>query len=149
MHATAATTTAVAKNTGYVVAFIVGMEWLGLPPDVLSLLCVLMVFDIITGVSSAYSRKGGSVIQSKTLIRGVTSKIVLLIFIFSLAITAKIVGFEADSFLSGAVSVIALGELYSIGGNAHSIRTGKPKHEFDALAIILKQIRRFIDKMIV
>lgn len=139
-----ATTTA--KNTSYVVAFIVSMTELGFNPEVLTLFTILMIIDVITGVWRTYINEGGTAIKSRIGIKGVVSKMMLLLLLFSIAITAKIVGFEPEAYVSSAIVVLALGELYSIVGNIHSARTGKSKSEFDAVAFLLRKIRDILDK---
>ena len=50
--------------------------------------------------------------------------------------------------MQGAVTVFILAEAYSVLGNVHSVRTGKPKMEFDAVAVILTQVRALIEKVV-
>ena len=142
--ATAAVTTA--KNTSYVVAFLASVQWLGFVPETLTLFVVLMLLDVVTGVYRSYAVSGGQSIKSGIIIRGVLSKMMLLVILFSLAITAKIIGFDPEYYIEGALVVLTLGELYSIIGNIHSARTGKEKREFDAVTVILRKVRDILDK---
>jgi toxin secretion/phage lysis holin len=147
---TSAATTAAAvtsmKNISYVAAYFAVTSQLGFVPQTLSLFMILMVFDIITGIYRTYIVEGGNAIQSRIGIKGVLSKMMLLVILFSVAITSKIIGFDPETYVNGAIVVLALGELYSIIGNIHSAHTGKPKSEFDAVTVLLKKLRDILDK---
>lgn len=91
---------------------------------------------------------GGKNIESRRLRKGLAAKLLLLLMILSIGIATKVIGYDAIHYVQGAVTVIALGELYSIIGNVHSARTGRPKVEFDAVAFILKKLRDILDKYV-
>lgn len=138
----------VAKNFSYFVAFVVSMEWLGLDARAVTIFAVLMVIDTITGVLRAGIVDGGRTVRSALLKRGILAKLLVLTALFSVALTAKGIGFDIGAVTQSAVSVLMLGELYSILGNVHSIRTGKHKVEFDAVAFLLGRVRTLIQKMV-
>lgn len=134
------------KNTSYVAAFIAGAEWLGFQPMTLSIFIVLMIIDVITGITRSWSLKGAKSIKSSVGIHGVLSKILLLLALFSCALAGKAVGFETSMLVQGSVTVLILGELYSILGNIHSARTGAKKVEFDAVTYLLASVKNLIKK---
>jgi toxin secretion/phage lysis holin len=129
------------KNLSYVLAYIATVEWLGFNPLSLNIFVALMIIDVITGVVRACQVEGCHTLKSSIGIRGVLSKILLLTALFSIALTAKGMGYTVDNLVQGAVSVLTLGELYSILGNIHSARTGKPKQEFDAVTYLLSKVK--------
>lgn len=136
------------KNLSYVAAFIVGVEYLGFNPESLSILVILMIVDIIMGISRVYLIEGGRAIRSSILKKGVLAKILLITGLFSIGLAGRGFGMELQQFAQGVVSVLILGELYSILGNIHSARTGEPKVEFDAVVWMLGKVKTLLDKLI-
>lgn len=135
------------KNSSYVGAFCVGMEYLGFNPESIVLLFSLMFIDIVTAITRVWVNDGGRHIRSFTFKRGVTAKFLLATGLFSISLTSKGVGFDIQQIAQGAVMVLMLGELYSILGNIHSARTGQPKVEYDAVAYLLSKVRDILDKV--
>ena len=136
------------KNISYVGVFLASIEYIGFEPHMLGLLTLLMLIDVCAGTYRVYRNSGGVELESRLLRKGLAAKLMLLLMVFSIGITALIIGFEAKPYLQGAVSIIALGELYSIIGNIHSARTGQEKVEFDAVAFILRKLRDILDNYV-
>jgi Bacteriophage holin family len=136
------------KNSSYVFAFVSGMHWLGFDPQSVTILFTLMLTDIITALARVWVNEGPRNIRSSVFKRGITAKFLLTAGLFSIALTSHGMGFDAKQLAQGAVTVLMLGELYSILGNVHSARTGKPKVEFDAVAVLLSKVRDLLDKAI-
>ncbi|OGG65115.1 hypothetical protein A2Z56_02390 [Candidatus Kaiserbacteria bacterium RIFCSPHIGHO2_12_45_16] len=147
MHETILTTTFL-KNSAYVLAFVSSIEYLGFKPEMLAVLGALMIIDIVTAIARVWLNEGGRNIKSAVLKKGITAKLLLWAGLFSVAITSKALGFEMQEFAQGVVSVIILGELFSILGNIHSARTGEPKMEFDALAWMLGRVKEMLFRII-
>lgn len=145
--ATFASATAL-KNLSYIAAFILSIEWLGFDPKTLWIYTALMIIDVCTGVIRALMVEGGRAIRSALLRKGVVAKLLLMTALFSIALTGHGVGFDMANLVQGAVTVLILGECYSILGNVHSARTGKSKSEFDALNVVLHKFKALIDKVI-
>jgi toxin secretion/phage lysis holin len=141
-----ASTWAIFKNLSYVIVFVTTVEWLGFDPQALVLFTVLMGIDVVTGIVRSCVTEGCESIRSSIGIRGVLSKLLILIALFSVAITARSIGFDARDLVMGAVNVFTLAELYSILGNIHSARTGQKKVEFDAVAFLLRRVKDLLDK---
>jgi toxin secretion/phage lysis holin len=136
------------KNVSYVIAFIGTVEYLGFTAESLSILTILMLFDILTGVSRAYCNEGGSAIRSAILRKGLLAKFLLFSGLLATALTAKGLGYDSVLYAQGIINVLMLGELFSILGNIHSIKTGQPKVEFDALTWMLNRVKGMLDKLI-
>lgn len=134
------------KNLSYVVVFVTSAEWLGINPEALTIFAGLMVIDVVTGTTRAYIVAGGHSVKSAVLKRGILAKLLLLASLFSVALAGKGVGFDISTLVQAAVNVLILGELYSILGNVHSVRTGNQKVEFDAVAFLLARVRELINK---
>lgn len=147
MSTTTALTVTSFKNASYVVAFFASLNYIGIVPETLALFAALMVIDVITGIIRTAVNKGCREIKSSTARKGIVAKILLLLSVFSVGITAKVLGYEAGSYVQAAIAVLSIGELYSIMGNIHSARTGKPKVEFDAISVILKRLRGYLNKL--
>lgn len=136
------------KNLSYVVAFIVSAEWLGLNPLALSAFTMLMLLDVFTGVVRAALNEGGIHIRSAILKRGIVAKLLIILVIFSIALSGKILGMQIDGLIQGSIAVLTLGELYSIIGNVYSVKTGKPKVEIDAMSYILNRVKEMMANFI-
>jgi hypothetical protein len=136
------------KNISYIAIFTVSIEWLGFNPLSLTIFAVLMFVDVITGIARSIRLEGGNSFTSSTLKRGVISKLLLLAALMSFALTAKGMGYQIDTLAQGAVNVLSLGELYSILGNVHSARTGKVKHEFDAVTFLLARVNEVLKNVL-
>lgn len=136
------------KNLSYVAAFIAGVEYLGFNPEALSILVVLMIIDIVMGICRVYIVEGGQAIRSSILKKGVLAKMLLLTGLFSVGLAAQGFGLGLQEFSQGVISVLLLGELYSILGNIHSCRTGEKKVEFDAVVWMLGKVKTLLDKLI-
>lgn len=134
------------KNLSYVVAFVASLEWLGLNPQEISIFATLMVIDVFTGIARAAVVEGGRSVRSAILKRGILAKLLVLTALFSVALAGKGVGFDMTDLVQSAVSVLILGELYSILGNIYSVRSGKQKVEFDAVAFLFARVRDLLEK---
>lgn len=143
-----ATTTVLIKNSSYVLAFFWGFEYLGFEAESMTILIILMILDICTAIARVWLNEGGRQIKSSILKKGVAAKILLITGLFAVAISSKALGFEVQHFAQGVVSVLILGELYSVLGNIHSARTGAPKVEFDAVAYMLARVKEMISNVI-
>jgi len=139
-------TIALIKNFSYVVTFIASMEWLGLNHQAVTIFSVLMLIDVVTGILRAALVHGGQSVRSSILKRGILAKLLVLTALFSVALAGKGLGFDMSSLVQAAVNVLILGELYSILGNVHSVRTGNQKVEFDAVAFLLDRVKELINK---
>lgn len=137
----ALTTVAIAKNTSYVFTFWFSFEYLGFDPEALTILSLLMLLDICTAVTRVWLNEGGQQIKSAVLKKGIAAKLLLLTGLFAVALCSKSLGFDIQNFAQAVVSVITLGELYSVLGNIHSARTGQVKVEFDAVAWMLSKVK--------
>ena len=139
-------TIAFIKNLSYVVTFIASLEWLGLNPQAITVFAVLMIIDVVTGIIRAAIVLGGQSVRSSILKRGLLAKLLVLTALFSVALSGKGLGFDVSHLVQAAVNVLILGELYSILGNVHSVRTGNQKVEFDAVAFLLTRVKELINK---
>lgn len=136
------------KNSSYVLGFIASVEWLGYRPESVVILLALMLLDLGTGLTRARKQEGGSAITSASLKRGITAKLLMLSAMVSVALTARGTGIPLENLAQGMMTILMLGELYSILGNIHSSKTGKKKVEFDAVSVILNKVKTLIDKLV-
>jgi hypothetical protein len=144
----AVTIPAITKNLAYVAVFFATVEWLGYNPEAMGALLVLMLVDIITGTTRAVTLNGGQAFTSALLKKGIFAKALLISVLFSLGIASKGMGLGVEVFGQGIVSVLMLGELYSIIGNVHSIKTGETKVEFDAIKFLLDKVKKTLDRFL-
>lgn len=127
------------KNLGYIIAGLLGVKY-----DAAFAFASLMFMDVVTGIIASASCCGWRSITSRKLIFGVLSKLCLLLIPLSVSLVAKVNGNDLSFIVSSSISILAIGETYSIIGNVYSIKTGKRVPEFDALSIILSRIREFL-----
>jgi hypothetical protein len=140
--------TVIAKNSSYLLVFFASLEYLGFNPEALGILGTLMLLDIATAIARVWLNEGGQNIRSSVLKRGITAKLLLITGLFAVAISSKGFGLDMQQFAQAVVSVLTLGELYSILGNIHSARTGETKVEFDAVAWMLGRVKEMLAKLI-
>lgn len=124
------------------------MKWLGFNAESVTILTVLMIIDIITGVMCAYILEGGRSITSRALSIGLLKKVMILLVLFAVALVGKGIGFDMAGLVQGCVSVFIISEAYSVIGNVQSARTGKKKVEFDAVSLTLAKIGDMLKKML-
>jgi hypothetical protein len=127
------------KNTGYIIAAILGVKY-----DAAVAFGSLMMMDVITGVIASVSCCGWRAITSRKLIFGVLSKLFLLFIPLSVALAAIITGNDMRFIVSSSISILTLGEAYSIIGNVYTIKSGKRVLEFDAVSLILSKVREML-----
>lgn len=136
------------KNLSYVIVFIATVEWLGFDPFAITVFTILMTIDVITGIIRTCVNEGCRSVKSSIGIHGVLSKLLLLVALFSMAITGKAVGFDMRTLAAGAVNILIIAELYSILGNIHSARSGTKKVEFDAVSFLLAKVKEMLRKVL-
>ena len=122
------------------------MVWLELPVEQVLILTVLLGIDYVTVILKVYAIKG--CIKSYRMIAGILTKSMILLLIFTLAFMAKGIALDFAVYLSTLISLLIISETYSIVGNIYSIKTGEDTKEFDAVAMIIKRVRKFIEKML-
>lgn len=136
------------KNISYVVAFIATLEFLNLDGMAVSMLAILLLLDFFTGVLRAGVVDGVHTIRSSEGIRGAASKAIVFVIPFVLAIAGKGVGMDLAALASSSISIFICSTTYSIIGNVHSVTTGKPKVEFDAIDYMYRQVGNTLKKII-
>ena len=135
------TTSAIIKNIGYIPALFVGLSM-----ENYTILAILLVVDVITGVWRSYIVQGGRSITSFKAINGLLSKFLFLLVPMTVAIMGR--GLELDLvwLAQMALGLLMLATGYSIIANIYGIRTGKETREFDVIKIILVQIEGILER---
>ena len=130
------TTTAIkiVWNT-FVVLFSGVLAYLEISQEPFTLFALLLIIDYITGLTKAKT------ITSNKMKYGLISKLSLIIVPLVVAMGAKALGADSHYILSSGMYILILSEVYSIIGNIYSTRTKEEFPEYDALAMIGKQIR--------
>ena len=118
----------------------------GLSMESMSVLVLLLIFDMITGIWRAGVLGGGEAITSVRAINGFFSKFLFVAVPITVAYMGHGVGIDASALVQMAIGVLILGTGYSILGNIYTIRTGQKVKEFDALQFILYQVQKVIEK---
>lgn len=137
--------TTIAKHFSYIAAFIVG---LGLSPDSIGILAVFMVLDTVVGVVRSTILHGGNAFRSRLLAHGIISKLLVLFVPILLVYTGRGAGINFLPIATGTISILILAEAYSILGHIQSIRTKQDVKEFDAISMVLANVRAGVEKLL-
>lgn len=141
-------TISLAKLAGFttVIAYI---EYVWVNPEMMTLLAVLMVFDVMTGIGKRIALWHKD-ITSRKLTVGLMSKIFVLSLLLLLAWAFKITTLWNDVAIGVVVWLFIAWELYSSIQNIYTIKTGKKISEYDAVGTILwwllSLVKRSIEK---
>ena len=136
------------------ISFISVCTYLWIDVKVLWLYVILMAMDFATWFIKWIVAKD---LQSVVAINWVFKKLILILLIFSIWITGRIMWFEdLSKLMSFAFSSLAIAEFYSILWNIYEIKSWKKTKEFDwvsfiisgALCFIEDKIRKYLDKPI-
>lgn len=136
------------KNTSYVIAFLATLEFLNLDSTAVVVLAILLLFDFATGVLRAGVVDGKHTIRSSEAIRGAAAKVIVFVIPFVLAIAGKGAGMDLSSLAASSLTVFIFSTTYSIMGNVHSVTTGRPKVEFDAIDYMYRVVGKALKKAI-
>lgn len=134
------------KNIGYIGAFAMGAHYLGISNESITILGVVLIIDIFTGILKAGIVVGWRSITSARLAAGVISKLLLLFVPITVALGGKGSGVDMSQIAQGAISVLILAQVYSIIGNIHAVQIHDNKNEFDAVGFLLLQLRNVLEK---
>lgn len=136
------------KNLSYVLAFLGTLEYLNLGHEAVSILAFLLLVDFFTGVLRAGIVEGGKAVKSSIGIRGLLSKLLVFLIPFVIALAGKGVGVDMSALATSSLTIFILSTSYSIIGNIHSITTGHPKQEFDAIDYVYRQVGEILKRII-
>ena len=130
------------KNSTYVLAGFVGVSY-----DAYTAFSALMVIDVITGILASAKVDGWRSITSKKLSFGLISKLLLLVIPISIALAGKSVGSNLEGLVDSSFFILTASELYSVIGNIYTVKMGVRVPEFDAVSVILGNIRKVLDRI--
>ena len=118
------------------------LAYLEISQEPFTIFAILLVIDYITGVWKAKTL--GISITSNKMKYGLISKLSLLIIPIVLAMGAKATGADYHYILLSGMYILVLSEVYSIIGNIYCMNTGEELPEYDAVAMLGKQIRNIL-----
>ncbi len=122
------------------------MYYLNMDSEVFTIFSVLLVIDLVTGWFKTIAL--GNKPESWRLANGIISKIVLIIVPLVLALALKALHIDGEAIFYVAIDALILSEVYSILGNAYTIRTGKYAKEYDVLSKLLRLIRNTLNRLL-
>lgn len=126
----------------FIVIFSGILAYLEISQEPFTLFAILLIIDYITGVWKAKTL--GISITSNKMKYGLISKLSLLIIPIVLAMGAKATGADYHYILLSGMYILILSEVYSIIGNIYCMNTGEELPEYDAVAMLGKQIRNIL-----
>jgi toxin secretion/phage lysis holin len=136
------------KNISYVGLFLVALQYLNLSHEAVVILGILLLVDVITGVWRAAAVDGVRSVKSSIGTRGALGKILVFIVPFVIAAAGRGAGVDLSPLASASLTIFIVNTAYSILGNVHSIGTGKPKVEYDALDYVYRKVGEVLKKLI-
>lgn len=119
------------------------IEYVWLNPEMITLLVILMAFDVVTWIGKRFAL-GKKDITSRKLVVWVATKVFVLSLLLLLAWAFKITTLGSDTAISVVIWLFIVGELYSSIQNIHVMRTKKNVTEYDAVTIILGWLLSFV-----
>ncbi len=130
-----------------VIAFI--FTYTGVNQEVFTILSILMILDIISGLAKAIIVKKHKPTSSRFVV-GIISKLLVLTIPMVLGLSSKwILGIDMRWFINIILSMLVLAETYSVLQNIISVRQRKEIQEYDALTgvlnFILAQVKNTIE----
>lgn len=128
----------IAVSVSYVFAYA------GLSSEQMVAFTVLIAIDYITGVVKAYHI--GESITSNRMKYGAISKLSLLVVPIVLGIGSKATGIDFGMAIGMFVNILIISEMYSSISNVYAITKGKELPEYDALAIVARNVRDYLIK---
>jgi len=123
------------------------LTYLSVPADTIFILAILLGIDYFTGVLKVFILKGH--LRSYRAIAGMLTKASIILLVLSIAFMAKGIGMDFKLYLSLLISALIISETYSIIGNIYSIVAKEEIEEFDAVAMVIKKVRYFIERLLI
>ena len=123
------------------------LAYLSVPVEPIFILAILLGMDYFTGILKVFVLKGH--LRSYRAVAGMLTKASIVLLVLALAFMAKGLGLDFKLYLSLLISALIISETYSIIGNVYSIVSREEIEEFDAVAMVIKRLRFFIEKMLV
>lgn len=131
------------KNATYVMAAFIGIEH-----NALLAFISLMVCDVIVGVIASAKCCGWKSVTSHRLAFGLLSKILMVGIPFFVALAGTANGYDLKYLINSSIMILSFSELYSVIGNIYSIKTGKRVPEFDAVSVVLQNVRAVLEGIV-
>lgn len=132
---------AITKNLAYIPAM-----YLGLSVENYSILAMLMILDLITGIVRAGVIHGWRSVTSRIATFGILTKLTMILIPLVIALAAKGVGMNLLVVAKMALGTMILSEAYSVLGNIQAIRIRKDIKEFDAINLLLTKVRSILEQ---
>ena len=135
------------KNAGLLLAFLIGA--VGLPMESFTIFAGLIFLDSFTGVLRAGMLHGWRSVTSAKFTSGLITKMLVIIVPLVVAWAGKGAEIDLLPLAKGTLTAFILAEAYSVLGNIHAIRTGEDKKEWDAIAWILCNVRKSVERLFI
>lgn len=123
------------------------IEYVWVSPEMVTLLAILMVFDVATGIGKRFAL-GKKDITSRKLVVWVATKVFVLTLLLLLAWAFKITTLGSDIAISMVIWLFIAWELYSSMQNIYTMQSKKEVTEYDAVTLILGGLLAFVRKQI-
>ncbi len=132
------------KNAFYIPAFLIA---LGMPGDMAYATAIyggLGVIDVFTGILQNTTTHGRKSCKSIFAVAGLTTKLIVVLIPAVIALIGKGICIDMTWLVRVSIHALIVAEGISIIGNIQSFITKEDIPEFDAISLLLAQIRKFL-----
>ena len=130
--------TSTTKVVWYIMAVWI-FEYLSIEETQILILSMLMMIDTITWIAKQY-KFNKQEITSHRLWAWIIKKVLTIMFLFSFALMFKGLWMDWTSYIKFVLSLLIMGEFYSITQNIYSYSTWQKIEEYDVISKIIKTI---------
>ncbi len=126
--------------------FYIIFAYLNLEHEVFGILMILMLIDSCLGALKAV--RVGLKFRFKTLLWGITMKLIFLLIPVVLALTAKSLGYDFTIAIQIVLSILTVSEVYSIMGNIYMAKNKVIIEKVDVISSMIIAIRKALARLV-
>ncbi len=126
--------------------FYIIFAYLNLDHEVFGILMILMLID--SGLGALKAVRVGFKFRFKTLLWGITMKLIFLLIPVVLALTAKSLGYDFTIAIQIVLSILTVSEVYSIMGNIYMAKNKVIIEKMDVISNMIMTLRRALARLV-
>jgi hypothetical protein len=126
--------------------FYIIFAYLNLDHEVFGILMILMLID--SGLGALKSVRVGLKFRFKTLLWGITMKLIFLLIPVVLALTAKSLGYDFTIAIQIVLSLLTVSEVYSIMGNIYMAKNKVIIEKMDVISSMIMTLRKALARLV-
>jgi len=126
--------------------FYIIFAYLNLDHEVFGILMILMLID--SGLGALKAVRVGLKFRFKTLLWGITMKLIFLLIPVVLALTAKSLGYDFTIAIQIVLSLLTVSEVYSIMGNIYMAKNKVIIEKMDVISSMIMTLRKALARLV-